>query len=281
MNDPLNAFVAHDPVRLPGRADGSLAGLSFAAKDIFDLEGHVTGCGNPDWLASHAAAPATAPAVAALLAAGAELVGKTHTNELAYSLTGENQHYGTPVNVNAPGRVPGGSSSGSAAAVAGALVDFALGSDTGGSVRIPASFCGTYGIRTSHGRIGLEGIMPLAPSFDTVGWFARDGGLFARIGETLLPGHRPAGLPTRLLVASDAFAYAGDAVAAALQPPLAGLSARLGGARDVAAVADGYEPWIGHFRASPSALPPRPRSAQPRRRPARQRGRVCATGCWR
>jgi len=248
MDDPLNAFVAHDSVQLPGSSDGPLAGLSFAVKDIYDLAGHVTGCGNPDWLASHPAAPDTAPAVTALLAAGADLAGKTQTNELAYSLTGENVHYGTPVNVNAAGRVPGGSSSGSAAAVAGGLVDVALGSDTGGSVRIPASFCGLYGIRPSHGRIPLQGIMPLAPSFDTVGWFARSGELLARLGEILLPDHAAAPLPAKLLVAGDAFTYAGDAVTAALRGPLAQLEALLGAGRPVDAVDGRFDDWAAHFR---------------------------------
>ena len=102
-------------------------------------------------------------------------------------LMGENAHYGTPVNVNAPGRVPGGSSSGSAAAVAGALVDFAIGTDCGGSVRLPASLCGIYGFRPSHGRIGLDGCMPLASSFATFGWFAREAATLARVGAALLP----------------------------------------------------------------------------------------------
>ena len=115
------------------------------------------------------------------------MVGKTHTDELAYSLNGENVHYGTPTNPRAPGRIPGGSSSGSAAAVSGGLVDFALGTDCGGSVRLPASYCGIYGIRTTHGLIPIDGIADLAASFDTVGWFARDAGTMARVGGVLLP----------------------------------------------------------------------------------------------
>ncbi len=105
------------------------------------------------------------------------MVGKAITDELTYSLNGENIHYGTPVNPKAPGRIPGGSSSGSAVAVAGELADFALGTDCGGSVRAPASFCGIYGMRPSHGRISTAGVFRLAPRFDTVGWFARDGRL--------------------------------------------------------------------------------------------------------
>ena len=118
--------------------------------------------------------------------AGATMVGKTHTDELTRGIFGENAHYGTPTNPRSPNRVPGGSSSGSASAVAGSLVDFALGSDTGGSVRVPSSFCGLYGLRPTHGRIPLDGILIQAPSYDTIGWFARDIALFARIGSVVL-----------------------------------------------------------------------------------------------
>src|SRR5215470_7694180 len=153
MQDPLGAFCRHADVTLPGAAAGPLAGLHFAAKDLYDVAGQRTGGGNPDWLDSHPPAAATAPAILSLVAAGATLVGKTVTDELAYSIAGRNFHYGTPTNVAAPGRIPGGSSSGSAAAVAGKLVDFALGTDTGGSIRVPASLCGLYGMRPSHGRV--------------------------------------------------------------------------------------------------------------------------------
>lgn len=187
MDDTLGAYVPGPAIRLAGAADGPLAGLTLAVKDIYDIAGHVTGCGNPDWLATHGPAERTAPAVLTLLAAGASVVGKTITDELAFSLNGENFHYGTPLNSAAPDRIPGGSSSGSASAVAGGLADFALGSDTGGSVRGPASFCGIYGLRPSHGAISLDGIMPLAPSFDTVGWFARSAERLAQVGDVLLP----------------------------------------------------------------------------------------------
>lgn len=143
MEDTVNAFQSIFEVA--GAPSGLIAGKMFGSKDLFDVEGHVTGCGNPDWAASHAAATSHAPPVAALLAAGARLVGKTHTDELAYSLMGVNDHYGTPINSAAPDRVPGGSSSGSVAATAAGLVDIGLGSDTGGSVRMPASFCGVLG----------------------------------------------------------------------------------------------------------------------------------------
>jgi amidase len=168
-------------------ATGPLNGQRFAVKDLIDVAGVTTGGGNPDWLASHAAARAHAPCVDALLAAGATLDGKTITDELAYSLEGENHHYGTPLNPRWPRALPGGSSSGSASAVASGDVEFALGTDTGGSVRVPAAFCGLFGMRPSHDAISLEGVLPFAPCFDTVGWFARSIDVLAAVGDVLLP----------------------------------------------------------------------------------------------
>jgi amidase len=251
MPDPLNAFCAHSTARLKGAPDGPLKGLTFAAKDLFDIEGHATGAGNPDWLALHAPAVRTAPVVQRLVDAGADMVGKTHTDELSRGIFGENAHYGTPTNPKAPGRVPGGSSSGSAAAVAGGLVDFALGTDTGGSVRIPASFCGIYGIRPTHGRLPLEGVVGQAPSFDTIGWFARDGDLLARIGEVLLGADlRDAPQPRHVIVASDAFAVAEPATARALAPAVERLCKRIGNSetRPVSATVP-LADWFAHQRA--------------------------------
>ena len=188
IDDRLNAFCKDTDAYLEGVAGGPLSDLTFAAKDIFDVVGYVTGGGNPDWKATHEAATRTAWVVSVLVAAGATMVGKTITDEITRGIFGENAHYGTPLNPRAPGRVPGGSSSGSASAVAGELVDFALGSDTGGSVRVPSSFCGLYGLRPTHGRIPLDGILLQAPSYDTIGWFARDADLFARVGSVLLQG---------------------------------------------------------------------------------------------
>src|SRR5260221_12220849 len=110
MDDPLGAFCRHGDVTLAGAPAGPLAGLRFAAKDLYDVAGQRTGGGNPDWLETHPPAAATAPAILALVAAGATMIGKTVTDELAYSIVGRNFHYGTPVNVAAPRRVPGGSS---------------------------------------------------------------------------------------------------------------------------------------------------------------------------
>ena len=251
MYDSLNAFCTHSAARLQGAPGGQLAGLTFAAKDLFDIAGHVTGAGNPDWLALHAPASRTAPVVQRLVDGGANMIGKTHTDELSRGILGENAHYGTPINPKAPGRVPGGSSSGSAAAVAGGLVDFALGTDTGGSVRIPASFCGIFGIRPTHGRLPLEGVVGQAPSYDTVGWFARDANLLARIGEILFGlDLRQAQRPRHAIVATDAFAIAEPATAAALASVVERITTAVGSSehRPVSATVP-LADWFSHQRA--------------------------------
>lgn len=186
MRDSLNAFLDLAEVPVPNAQSGPLAGLTLGVKDIFDVAGYVTGCGNPVRTSEGRPAAKTAPAVQALLDASARFAGKTQTEELAFSMIGQNVHFPYPVNPKAPDRITGGSSSGSAAAVAGGLVDIATGSDTGGSVRAPASFCGLIGLRTTHGRISLAGTMPLAPSFDTFGWFARDVATYEKVGDVLL-----------------------------------------------------------------------------------------------
>lgn len=220
--DGGGAFVPGPSVSLPPTAAGRLSGLTFAAKDLIDVAGFVTGGGNPDWRRSHGLAARSAPVVERLLAAGAMLAGRTITDELAFSLEGVNAHDGTPRNPACPDRVPGGSSSGSASAVAAGLVDFALGTDTGGSVRVPASFCGVFGFRPTHDAVPLTGVIPFAPSYDTIGWFARDPATLSAVGDVLLP--RGTSAPIRkLVVVADAFALADPDVAGALRPACAAL----------------------------------------------------------
>ncbi|CAM0902820.1 unnamed protein product [Alopecurus aequalis] len=214
--DDHGAFMEKFLLPPPSQASElPLHGLTFAIKDIFDIAGHVTGFGTPDWARTHAPAAATAPAVLAALAAGATGVGKTVMDEMAYSINGENAHYGTPVNPCAPGRVPGGSSSGSAVAVAANLADFALGTDTGGSVRVPAAYCGIFGLRPSHGAVSEEGVVPMAQMFDTVGWFARDLATLSRVSDVLLPPAPAADAtvrPSRVTVPADCFRVLGSSV---------------------------------------------------------------------
>jgi amidase len=197
--DRLNAFLDHPEVVVWSTLAGPLAGLTLGVTAIFDVKGYVTGWGNPDRFEEGEVADATAPAVQKLLDAGASFIGKTQTEELAFSMIGQNVHFSHPVNPAALDRVTGGSSSGSAAAVAGGLVDIGTGSDTGGSVRTPASFCGLIGLRTTHGLISLEGTMPLAPSFDTFGWFARDTEIYERVGEVLLGKNAAPQIKPRLI----------------------------------------------------------------------------------
>ncbi|XP_031283292.1 amidase 1-like [Pistacia vera] len=181
-----------------------LSGLTFEIKDIFDVEGYVTGFGHPEWARTHSAATSTAPAVLAVLRGGATCIGKTVMDEMACSINGENIHYGTPTNPCAPDRIPGGSSSGSAVAVGAKLVDFSLGTDTGGSVRVPASYCGIYGFRTSIGAVSTAGVIPMSQFFDTVGWFARDPIILKQVGHVLLESSdTPHVRPSQVIVAED------------------------------------------------------------------------------
>ncbi len=202
--DPFHAFLPYPAVEVASAPEGPLAGLRLAVKDLYDVAGYRTGCGNPLKLAASPVAEHHAAAVAALLSAGARFVGKTHTDELAWSLYGVNAHFGTPINPAAPEHIPGGSSSGSAAAVAGGLAEIGLGTDTGGSVRAPASFCGLWGLRPTHGRIPLDGCMPLAPGFDTGGFFTRDGATFETVAAVLLGNDAASGpAAPRFLVPED------------------------------------------------------------------------------
>ena len=214
-DDSYGCFCAGAFAPVTGADVGPLRGFTFAVKDLIDTRGSVTGAGNPDWRRTHAVATANAPVVQQLLEAAATMVGRTITDELAFSLEGENFFEGTPVNPLAPDRLPGGSSSGSAAAVAAGLVDFALGTDTGGSVRVPAAFCGVYGLRPTHGVIPTAGVVPFAPSLDTVGWLARDAATLARVGDVLLPKTTVEPV-RRVFVARDAFALADQGVQNAL-----------------------------------------------------------------
>jgi len=243
FSDPLDAFCKDTDAYLAGPKGRPLSDLKYAAKDIFDVAGFVTGGGNPDWKATHPPADQHAWIVETLLNAGATMVGKTHTDELTRGILGENAHYGTPINSRALGRVPGGSSSGSAAAVAGGLVDFALGSDTGGSVRIPASFCGLWGLRPTHDRIPLEGILKQASSYDTIGWFTRDAATYAQVAQVVFQTSIPDTSPTRIIIAQDLFDEADENVSAALLPIAEKIAAMVGSSATVKLAPNGLAEW--------------------------------------
>lgn len=237
IDDSVGAFTPDGQFVIEGRPDGPLSGLTFAAKDLFDIAGHKTGAGNPVWLETHEAPQRTSPIVETLLAAGATLMGKVITDELAFSLQGDNMHYGAPVNAGAPDRVTGGSSSGSVAAAAARLVDFTLGTDTGGSTRVPASYCGVWGLRPTHDLLSSEGIVLLHPAYDTPTWFAHDAETFLKVAEVLLP--KTDYKPAAILRVDDARALADEVFEAPLQRVLAALTRLLGSAPRPVTMGDG------------------------------------------
>ncbi len=249
ITDTAHAFLPYPDVPVLHAGTGPLAGLCFGVKDLFDVAGYPTGGGQPLVLAMSGIKTKTAPAVQQLLDAGAKFVGKTVTDELAFSMNGNNAHFGAPINGAAPERISGGSSSGSASAVSNNLCDFALGSDTGGSVRAPANHCGLYGIRPTHGRISLAGVLDLAPSLDTCGYFARDVDTFARVSSVLL-GEDPVAMPTniRLLKPLDIWSMLSEDVAVAQAKPLARTEAALGKAVEMRVILDNPDSLYWHFR---------------------------------
>lgn len=240
MTPETSPLVPGLDVRIDGAPQGLLDGMRFAAKDLFDVAGYPTGGGNPDWQAPVPTKHAWL--VQTLLDAGADLTAKTITDEVSLGILGENAFYGTPLNPKAPEHVPGGSSSGSASIVATGDVDFAIGTDTGGSVRVPASFCGLFGIRPTHGRLNLSGMMAQAPRSDTAGWFARDAETFAKVSEVVL-GERTDSSVSKLLVAVDAFGIADPTTAAALQPAVDALAELVGERCDETMSPPGLSVW--------------------------------------
>ena len=247
-------FVPHDlDVPLRGAATGPLAGLTAVVKEMYDIAGTRTGAGCPEWLADQKPAVRHAAAVERILNAGATIVGKTICDEFFYSLAGVNAHYGTPANLRAFQRLPGGSSSGSAAACSANACDFALGSDTGGSIRIPASFNGLYGLRPTHGRVDLSGAVAMAPSFDVAGWFANAPGIFRKVGATLLNDASVPAPLTRLIIATDAFSEADPQVAALARAYLKRVAHFLPDAIDIVIAHGKLDEWREAFRIAHAA----------------------------
>ncbi|MCP3028430.1 amidase [Halobacillus sp. A5] len=248
MGDQYEAYVDQD-VELPPKASGALNGFSFSVKDVFSIKGYTNHAGNPHWHKTHSPAVQTSPVIERLLENGAKLRGTTHTDELMYSLNGENAHYGTPVNPANPSLIPGGSSSGSAVAVAAGKVDFALGTDTGGSVRIPASYCGIFGFRPTHGAVSIENVIPLAQSFDTVGWFARNPNLLMEVGKILL--QEESSKQKKLsngLVGEDALALLDNSGKKSFLSYLPTIERTVETVRNVVISKEGLRQWFGVFK---------------------------------
>jgi amidase len=240
--EQAQAFLPGEIFELGGLSSGPLAGLSFAVKDLFDIAGRRTGAGNPTWNATHPPAAKNAAVVDRLLKAGAKLVGKTITDELAYSIVGNNWHLGIPRNGAKPDRMPGGSSSGSASAVSNGLCDFSVGTDSGGSVRVPASYCGLFAMRPTHGKISLDGCVPLTPSYDTCGWFARTAKLLERVGLVLLESSQRSPAPQfKILIAPEIWSSADDDVIDSLGPMMERLEGFTGRAVERSVFADERE----------------------------------------
>ncbi len=249
VHDTARAFMPYPETPVPNAGSGPLSGLSFAVKDLFDVAGYPTSGGQPFVLALSGIKTRTAPTVQKLLDAGARFVGKTITDELAFSMNGQNAHFGSPINGAAPDRITGGSSSGSASAVSSRLCDFALGTDTGGSVRAPANHCGLVGLRPTHGRISLQGVLDLSPSFDTCGWFTRDVATFARVADVLLSeDSTPLPDKVRLLRPTDIWALLAPEAIEAFAAPCATVEAALGRAAACTAVLDSLDAMYWHYR---------------------------------
>lgn len=227
QSDPSGSLVERFSL-LPSAA-GSLDGLTFTVKDNIDIAGHKTSYGSPAWRDSHAAPTQNALCVDQLLAAGGRCNGKVVADEFTYSLDGENPFFGTPLNAKAPDRIPGGSSSGSAASVAGGVADFSLCTDSGGSIRVPASLCGVWGMRPSLHRISEAGVLPFMPSVSTVGVLApRLDTLDKAIRVLLRSGKRTTAPLQRIFVLSDAMEISDDTVRAETNVVLEQISRRTG-----------------------------------------------------
>ena len=249
-DDHFGAFCTVNPVSLPPTGTGPLDNLTAAIKDVMEIAGTTTGFGQPTWLATHKPATTHATVVDKVLSNGASIIGRTISDELSYSLSGENAHYGTPVNPVDESRVAGGSSSGSVVAVAAGLADFTIGTDCAGSVRLPASYCGILGMRPTHGGVSATGVIPFAPSFDTVGWFARSADTLQQAGRAILDVRDTEQTPERLLIADDCFNLVEADISESLQPAVESVTGIFTHKESVTVAPDksGLDPFMECFR---------------------------------
>lgn len=246
--DPLQSFMRFNHVALKGKDEGTLAGTVFAIKDVFKVLGSTYSNGHPKWLETHGPDDFTSSFITQMLEAGADMVGKTICDELCYSISGENWHYGSPVNPHDPMRLTGGSSGGACAATAGGLVDFAFGSDCLGSVRVPASYNGILGIRPTYKRISNDGEAPYCESMDVLGYVAGDTDVFRKVSREILGEDEKKVAYKKLLIAEDCFDRVDSEVREALDPALAFFEEQIGQVEKVRVSREGLGKWVEVFQ---------------------------------
>ena len=246
--DPLHAFVRDNHIALNGSKKGPLKDLVFAIKDVFMVRGSTYGNGHPKWLETNAPDAYTASSVIKLLDHGADMVGKTVCDELCYSISGENWHYGAPLNPHDLRRLTGGSSSGSCAATAGGLVDFATGSDCLGSVRVPAAYNGLLGMRPTLKRVKNDGEAPYSESMDVLGYVASDPDVFKRVSGVLLGEDTEQTPFKRVYIAKDCFEAMDEDVNETLKPALDHVKKTLGDSDETIVAKEGLDAWVETFR---------------------------------
>lgn len=246
--DSLQAFMRFNHIALKGMEEGPLSDLVFAVKDVFKVLGSTYSNGHPTWLETHGPDDFTSSFIVKMLESGADLVGKTVCDELCYSISGENWHYGSAINPHDPRRLTGGSSGGSGAATAGGLVDFAFGSDCLGSVRVPASYNGVIGIRPTFQRIQNDGEAPYCKSMDVLGYVARNSEIFMRVSRVLMEEDEERGACKKLLIADDCFEMVEQRVADAFKLALRYLEEKIETVERVKVAPEGLVNWVKTFQ---------------------------------
>lgn len=246
--DPLQSFVRDNHIALKGINSGALNGLTFSAKDVFKIKGSTIGNGHPDFLRYHEPDEFTSPIITNLLENGADLVGKTVCDELCFSISGENWNYGNPINPYDIRRYTGGSSSGSCASVAGGLVDFSIGSDCLGSVRVPASYNGLIGLRPTYGRVDNEGEAEYCESMDVLGFVAKKIDVFEKIAKIILKEDQTKTTFTKLLIPDDIFDMVDKDVSDILLPIIEKFGDKLENIEHITLAGKELDDWVKIFQ---------------------------------
>lgn len=246
--DPLQAFVRDNHIAISGKADGILSDYVFSAKDVFKIKGSTWGNGHPDWLRYSDPDEYTATGVQELLDNGADLVGKTVCDELCYSISGENWNYGSPLNPHDVRRYTGGSSSGTCASVAGGLVDFSVGSDCLGSIRVPASYNGLLGLRPTYNRIDTAGEAPYCESMDVFGFVAKETKVFKDVAKVLLKEDNEKFHFKKLILAKDCLDTIDKEVLNHLKNSIAFIKKYFDEVVEENIAPEGLDSWVGTFQ---------------------------------